>query len=474
MAEDRVGKLGRGRELLELPAEVRAEELVDGREHLGPRAVVEREGKRLLDRLAPLAEDLHVGVAEAVDRLELVADEEELRLGCPQEIDDLGLEAVRVLELVDEDRAETRPLALAELGLRAEEVARLELKVLEVERRLARLRLGIALREQRQQLLQERAVARGGLVERSLLDRRQRLAVGSSTIPAGLEVTEAHQPVGPQVAGQSLEQLGCLLLLRVGRVRITREQGRGRAQLVHALAELRPCSHGEIELAPRRAERLVDVRQHPAEPAAPVGGEQLEPLRVVAVAELGERLAERLRPQHRRLRLVELTEARVEPGGERVGAEEAGAEAVDRRDPGSVELTREVVPAAPGEGCANPRAQLAGGAAGVGDDEDRVDVEPAVADGAHHALDEHRRLAGAGTGGDEDLSSRFDRGELLLVQVVHAHARSIRQTGQRSHHVGHSPPRGSCSTSPSRIRSASPVAVSRADSTTPQNASSSR
>ena len=177
MAEDRIGELGRGRELLELAAEVRAEELVDGGEHLGPRAVVERERERLLGGLAPLAEDLHVGVPEAVDRLELVADEEELRLRRPQQVDDLGLQAVRVLELVHEDRAEARLLALAELGLRAEQVARLELEVLEVERRLARLRLGVPRREQRQQLLQERAVAGRGLVERRLLDRGERLAV---------------------------------------------------------------------------------------------------------------------------------------------------------------------------------------------------------------------------------------------------------------------------------------------------------
>src|SRR5215470_112905 len=147
MAEDRIRKLGRGRELLELPAEMRAEELVDGCEHLGTRAVVERERKRLLDGLPPLAEDLHVGMPEPVDRLELVADEEQLRFRRPQQVDDLGLKAVRVLELVDEDRAEARLLALAQLRLRPEEIARLELEVLEVERGLARLRLPVPLGE---------------------------------------------------------------------------------------------------------------------------------------------------------------------------------------------------------------------------------------------------------------------------------------------------------------------------------------
>ena len=83
MTEDGVRELGRAGELLELTAEVRAEELVDRGEHLGARPVVERERERLVDSLAPLAEDLHVGVAEAVDRLELVADEEQLRVGRP-------------------------------------------------------------------------------------------------------------------------------------------------------------------------------------------------------------------------------------------------------------------------------------------------------------------------------------------------------------------------------------------------------
>ena len=277
---------------------------------------------------------------------------------------------------------------------------------------------------------------------------------------------------------KQLEQLGGRLLLRLGGLRIGDERGRSGAQLVDPLSELRPRGHLEVELASRRAERLVHARQHPPQPVAPVGREQLEPLRIVSGAELGERLAERLRAEHGRLCLVELAEMRVEPGGERIRPEEAGAEAVDRRDPGAVELTREVVPAAPREGCADPRPQLTRRTARVRDDEDRVDVEPALSDRADEALDEHRRLARAGTGGDEDLASRLDRGQLLMVQLivqlVRAHARSIRQTVQRSHQAGHSPPSGSWRTSPSRIRSASAVAVSRADSTTPQNASSSR
>ena len=154
-------------------------------------------------------------------------------------------------------------------------------------------------------------------------------------------------------------------------------------------------------------------------------------------------VAERLRAEHGRLRFVELAEARIEPGRERIGPEQAGAEAVDRRDPGAVELTGEVVPAALGERRADPGAELAGGTARVRDHEDRVDVESAIADRADDSLDEHGRLAGTCAGGDEHLSARLDGGELLRVELVAAHVRSIRHTVQRSHQLGHSPPSGS-------------------------------
>ena len=93
-------------------------------------------------------------MAEAVDRLELVADEEELGLGRTQEVHDVRLQAIGVLELVHQDRAEPRLLTLTQRGLHAEEVAGLELEILEVECRLAGLRLGVLLGEEGEQLLQ--------------------------------------------------------------------------------------------------------------------------------------------------------------------------------------------------------------------------------------------------------------------------------------------------------------------------------
>ena len=89
--------------------------MVDRRQHLGPRAVVLGQRQALRRLLTPLAEDADVGVPEAVDRLELVADVEDvLRGAAGQEVDQLALERVRVLELVDHDRAEAQLLGLAD------------------------------------------------------------------------------------------------------------------------------------------------------------------------------------------------------------------------------------------------------------------------------------------------------------------------------------------------------------------------
>ena len=186
--------------------------------------------------------------------------------------------------------------------------------------------------------MQKRAVACRSLVERGLLDRRERFAVRGRAVAPGLEAGQAHQSVRSPVTLKQLEELRSGLPLGVGRVGVGRERGRSGPQFLDALGELRPRRHRQVEITPRSPQRLVDARQHPPQPVAPVRREQLEPLRIVASAELRERLPERLRPEYRCLRLVELAEAWVEPGCKRIGAEKAGAETVDRRNPGAVEL----------------------------------------------------------------------------------------------------------------------------------------
>ncbi len=78
MSEDGIRELGRRRERLVVVAERVAEEVVHGREHLRSRPVVAREREQSRRLRAALAEDLEIGMPEAVDRLELVADREDL------------------------------------------------------------------------------------------------------------------------------------------------------------------------------------------------------------------------------------------------------------------------------------------------------------------------------------------------------------------------------------------------------------
>ena len=106
----------------------------------------------------PAAEDVHVRVPEAVDRLELVADREQVvALERPQ---DAELDRVRVLELVDHDQLEALRPALA--GRRVvEQVAGAQLEVVEVDRRPLGLRVVVGGAVAVQQRVDERERAAG-------------------------------------------------------------------------------------------------------------------------------------------------------------------------------------------------------------------------------------------------------------------------------------------------------------------------
>ena len=217
----------------------------------------------------------------------------------------------------------------------------------------------------------------------------------------------------------------------------------------------------------------MDAREHPAKGPHAVGREQAEPLGIPVGTEVGQGPLERLALENAGLGVVEDPEARVDARGEGVGPQQAVAEAVDRRDPRGVELPCELGAAGLDEPPADAVAQLACGAFGVGDDQERVDVEPALADRLDEALHEHRRLPGSGAGRDEDDAGRFDRRDLLGIGGVHW--RLTRHMGARSHHDGQpASPRGSCLTSPARIRPTNPRACSVARSIWAQNSSSSR
>jgi hypothetical protein len=193
-----------------------------------------------------------------------------------------------------------------------------------------------------------------------------------------------------------------------GLVGVTRRRTDARDRIVQA----RRVSECELEWPPGGPQGFVDAGQHPPEGARAIRREQREAFRGAAAAELGQGRLERLAPEHGRLALVQHPEPRVEPSGERMLLQEPEAEAVDGRDPGAVELARQIAPAELGQPSPDTGAQLGRRAFGVRDHEDRADVDAAV-DRAGETLDEHGRLAGTGTGGDEDQTLCLDRGVLL-------------------------------------------------------------
>ena len=160
VTEHRIRELGRRGKWLVLVAESTSEKEVDCREHLRARAVVGAKRQQVRGLCTPFAEDLDVGVTEPVDRLELVADGEDLgQLGMRDQVDDLALKAVRVLEpstMTSRKRSST----LSRTCRRRAARPRSELEVLEVDGRFTALRSRVLGREAFEQLLEQIAVVR--------------------------------------------------------------------------------------------------------------------------------------------------------------------------------------------------------------------------------------------------------------------------------------------------------------------------
>ena len=226
------------------------ERAVEHVEQLLARAEVrgQRPHPRLAQRRPALAEDRHVGVAEAVDRLEFVADREQV---VPLEhLQDVELEPVRVLELVDHEQPEALGPALAAGGVGGEQVADAELEVLEVEPGAGGLRVRVGGAEAGQQV--------GDLDQRA-----PRVVVG-----AALAVRGPGRAVGG--AGVLLERLRALLELAAARARPAPAPHPRRARARRSRARRAPpraaarCPPWRGSAPPRRARRRARPGRGPA------------------------------------------------------------------------------------------------------------------------------------------------------------------------------------------------------------------
>ena len=209
-------------------AEHHVAEEVDRCEDLGPRPEVAAE-RELVHCLVGarggslLAEHLEVGVAKPVDRLVLVPDDEEPRLGAAEGVDQLELDTVRVLELVHHQMGEAGPPRLGHGTGAAQELQGTELEIREVGARALRLELSVAVvvrGEQRGECGQ--ALNGAPLLERSelrglvlLLDgshgragvrqaRRIDALAAQLFVDANDEVAKARQPEGRDEPGRRL------------------------------------------------------------------------------------------------------------------------------------------------------------------------------------------------------------------------------------------------------------------------------
>ncbi len=288
-AGGRIREAPRGHERAEVLAELGREQLVDDGEELRSRAVVPRERQDALGALAPLLEHVHVGMPESVDRLKLVADEEQLlRI---EQVDQLALEAIRVLELVDHHRPEAEPLALADVVVAHEKRACFELEILEVEPRLALLRSAVLGLEVREQRLEEIAIPHGRDVECRLLEREARFVVGGEPLTATAAqrvVGEIEQAVRGRITLDELAESCHLRARRLGRrviLRLVKRGGDGLANLPEACREIHGVVELELERATGGAQRLRDTREHAPKPIGAVGREQAQPVRILAYAE---------------------------------------------------------------------------------------------------------------------------------------------------------------------------------------------
>ena len=342
----------------EVRAQARREGGVDRLEDLPATAEVRRQRRDPPDgreRRAVGAEEVDVGVAKAVDRLLLVSHDEQVV--AVQRTEQRELALVGVLELVDHDAVEALGVGAPQRRLGVEQVAREELEVVEVQRRA--LALERRHRHRRSGPAARRAARpppppRG----RGRRRRRPRAPRGSPCRPrSSSALAPAPKRSSPSAAAGGTP--GC-----------ARSSSRQRSTLSRALPTSLPapaiassraapaaarssstrsaCGSGPGATAgsdgPRlagAAQRVVRRRDHPAQAVGVVGGDEVQRRgAVLAVEHLGQRALPGAVAQRPRGGLVEHAERRIEARGDRVGAQQPRAEAVDRRDPRRLGLAR--------------------------------------------------------------------------------------------------------------------------------------
>ena len=398
-------------------------------------------------RRPPGAEDADVGVPEAVDRLRLVADREQVV--ALERLQHVELQPVGVLELVDHDQAEPLRPAAAGPGVGREQVAHVQLEVLEVDARPRRLGGGVRAGEAVEQVVEQREDRAGVVVGARRVEVDPGVAIGGARLLlerlgpgrelGGIErarrghVASRRRQRVDRLQGVERARRGCVAtrrgepvdrlegVERGGDPRAVRRRGpdrRGRGRRRGAQGGRVGGRPGRRELQARpassaAAQRGVGARDHGLEVAA-VDGRDVHRRRAVRRRPVLERRLERGRGDPPRRALVEHGEARVQPGRERVGAQDARAEAVDRADPGRVDRPGVLVLAQLREPPPDPLAQLRGRLLREGQGENRADRDAVEPHRLDEALDHDGGLARARARGEQRGAVAVADGRPLL------------------------------------------------------------
>ena len=420
------------------------------------------QGQLAPELRAHVLEDGDVGAPEAVDRLLLVAHHEHERRGRArrQEAHDLGLHAVGVLELVDQDGAEAAGVALAHGGVPRQDGARLADEVVEGEDGVLALAGAERVADGRDQagealVLRQRAQHAVRLGERPLetparlhrelgLHRaRERRSGQQRAQRAQLEEllerrlgAEAPEPLLPG-RPRLCERLGAPSPARLGEARVDRrDQARhGGAQRLAGLGcplrLPRRRRHQPGAVASGAAEPGEEVRDQPDGTAARPAGEPRAQhelaRRAVAGAEVRQqRGLYRALDVGPALVLVEHDGARIDPGLERVLAQDAGGEGVDGGDLRPQEVAAHARPVRAGRRGRRPELvgdhladlarHLRRRLLGEGDGEDLAHLghRAVRAEEMHEAPRQHRGLPRARPGAHGGRAGDLDRRTLLV------------------------------------------------------------
>ena len=450
--------------------EALAEDVADDRQQLGARAVAPGQRQAQRGALPACAEELDVGVAEAVDGLAGVAHEDALAVGPDERVQQPALQAVRVLELVHEHEIEALAHLVADVGP-LEQLAGALLEVVEVERELGLLARAVGLAVVREQGRDGRSDLVLEAAARLELRGREQLAhlAGGLALRARereqLAIARASRPAAPRCA-----PAGGGRWPPAGDRRRPAPRSPPAAASRSGASSCGPvCAGGSSgATAPGGAQARVEAADQCARAVDAVLAEQVEHDGVAVAALARDRVAEGRLGEHERLGLVQHAQLGRQPGLRGVLAQQARGQRVDRADlrPGGV--------GAGGQRSLQPQGELARRRLRVGDDEHALGRRAELQRRAH-ALDHERRLARARAGRDDDLAARLDRDALLLAEIgaSGAHGFATRQTPCQRHHGGHSPSGGSCSTSPTFMRPENSAARSPASSSSCSNTSGS-